>query len=165
VGRLTRTRNYLFQLNWVDPPQWILGFRYSFATTITDQVPGSATQLPAQYFLTLGGDQNVRGFGRNEINNRTVGGLTSMSFGTELRFAKTFAAGIEPFFLFDFGALGDQPLELDSTIYYAPGFGIRWSTPFGAIRTTVAHGYLSQNRAANGDLEHIQFFLSFGREF
>jgi len=159
------TGSHLFQVNWVDPPQWILGFRYALATTVTDQIPGSATILPAQYFLTLGGDQNLRGFGRNEITNRSVGGLTSAALGTELRFAKTLPVGIEPFIFFDLGSLGEKSFDLESTIYYSPGFGIRWSTPFGAIRSTLAHGYLSKNREQNEDLEHLQFFVSFGKEF
>jgi translocation and assembly module TamA len=162
---LTLTGSHLFQINPVDPPQWILGFRYMLSTTVTDEKPGDTSILPAQYFLTLGGDQDLRGFGRDEITNRTVGGLTAVSLGTEIRYAKTWVAGIEPFLFFDIGALGSKSMQLDSTFYYSPGLGIRWATPFGAIRSTIAHGYLSQNREANGDLEHIQFFISFGKEF
>lgn len=162
---LSMTGVHLFQLNWVEPPQWILGFRYALSTTVTDEIPGNTSQLPAQYFLTLGGDQNLRGFGRNEITNGTVGGLTSASLGTELRYAKTWVAGLEPFLFFDFGSLGRKQMDLDSTIYYSPGLGIRWSTPFGAIRSTFAHGYLSKNSELNPELEHIQFFISFGKEF
>lgn len=153
----------LIELNRVDPPQWVLGFRYGLATLSTDERPQTSTKIAPQYFNTLGGDQNLRGFGRNELALGTVGAMTSAYLGTEFRYAKTLPVGIEPFLFFDLGSLGSSPFTLDSTLYYSPGFGIRWSTPFGAIRATIAHGYVSKN--ANPDEEHLQGFLSFGREF
>ena len=162
---LKLTGTHLIPLNHVFPPQCILGFRYAAVTTITDQRPNLNTILPAQYFHTLGGDQNLRGFGRDELAPNGLGGLTSLYFGTEFRFAKTFPAGIEPFSFFDLGYLGVEPLRVDPALYYSPGLGIRWSTPFGAIRSTLAHGFISPSPGPDSPTEHYQFFLSFGKEF
>jgi translocation and assembly module TamA len=162
------TGSNLFPLNPVDPPQWILGLRYGLATTQSTERPETSDKLPPQYFETLGGDQNLRGFGRNQLADGTVGGMTSVYLSTELRYAKTVLLGpviIEPFLFFDAGALGDQPFDLESTVYYSPGLGVRLSTPVGAIRSTLAHGYLSKDAVDGDGQEHIQFFISFGQEF
>lgn len=165
VYRLSGSK--LLQLNPVDPPQWIMGFRYALSSTLSQERPLTSTLLPPQYFNTLGGDQSLRGFGRNEVTGGPgyVGQMTSAYFGAEIRYAKTLLAGIEPFLFFDVGALGQSPFDLESIIYYSPGTGIRWSTPFGAIRFTIAHGYLSKETIERKDREHLQIFVSFGREF
>jgi translocation and assembly module TamA len=155
----------LFALNHVDPPQWLLGFRYGASTTSSSERATTSTRIAPQYFETLGGDRDIRGFGRQELNLGTVGGMTSLFLGTEIRYAKSLSLGIEPFVFFDVGALGAEPFDLESALYYSPGLGIRWSTPFGAIRGTLAHGYISKPIAHQDDLEHLQLFLSFGREF
>jgi translocation and assembly module TamA len=159
------TGSKLVPLNPVDPPQWLLGFRYGVATTNSTERAPTSTRLPPQYFETLGGDQDIRGFGRQELNLGTVGAMTSAYLGTEFRYAKTLALGIEPFLFFDMGALGSEPFDFESPLYYSPGFGIRWSTPFGAIRATLAHGYISKAVPNENSLEHLQLFLSFGKEF
>jgi translocation and assembly module TamA len=155
----------LFPLNPVDPPQWILGFRFGLDTVETEQRPQTSVTLPPQYFTTLGGDQNLRGFGRDELAQGTLGGLTSAFLSTEFRYAKTLPLGIEPFVFFDVGALGANPFELDPQLYYSPGVGIRFSTPFGSIRGTVAHGFILNELAGQDTNEHVQVFFSFGREF
>jgi len=159
------TGSNLLQLNAVEPPQWILGFRYGLATTVSEQRPESSTLLPPQYFNTLGGDQNLRGFGRNELAQGTVGAMTSVFLSSEIRYAKSWAYGIEPFLFFDMGALGDLPFDLQSVLYYSPGLGIRWSTPFGSIRGTFSHGYISKEESEQNDVQHFQAFFSFGKEF
>ena len=153
----------LFKLNAVEPQQWVLGFRYFLSSTITHENPRTTTLLPAKYYHMLGGDETLRGFGRYELNNGTVGGLTSAYAGTELRYAKTLLIGIEPFLFFDVGELGNQAFALDGPLYYSPGLGIRWNTPFGSIRGTAARGYATKPTPI--ELEHFQFFFSFGKEF
>ena len=163
VYRLSGSR--LFELNPVDPPQWLIGLRYGLAATDSPERPQTSRRLPPQYFNTLGGDQNLRGFGRKELSLGTIGAMTSAYLGTEVRYAKTLPFGMEPFGFLDVGSLGNSPFHLASLIYYSPGLGIRWSTPFGAIRGTFSHGYLSQKTFDSSSLEHLQIFLSFGREF
>ncbi|MBC7397443.1 MAG: BamA/TamA family outer membrane protein [Bdellovibrionales bacterium] len=160
---LTLTGTNLFKINKVEPQQWVLGFRYLLSSTITSERPEATGILPAKYFHMLGGDQTLRGYGRYELNNGTVGGLTSAYFGTELRYAKTLKFNFEPFVFFDVGQLGTETFALDGPIYYSPGLGLRWGSPFGAIRGTIAKGYAS--RSVDPELSHLQFFFSFGREF
>jgi len=156
---------HLLKLNSVIPSQWILGFRYGANTTFVNERVTGTNVIPAQYLHTLGGDQNVRGFGRNELNINGIGAHTSAFGSLELRFAKTINFGIEPFTFFDFGALGEAPTKLDSSLYYSPGLGVRWQTPFGVIRSTLAHGYVAPAPDPELQLTHYQFFISFGREF
>ncbi len=156
---------HLINLVPVSPHQWVLGFRYGLATTLTNVQPETDTTLPAQYFHTLGGDANLRGYGRNEINNNTVGALSSVFLNTEIRYAKTLPLYMEPFLFFDIGALGQEPFGINGAVYTSPGIGMRLGTPFGSIRTTLAHGYIWNDANANPNLEHLQFFISFGSEF
>lgn len=165
AGRYELAGEYLFQMNPVDPPQWIFGVRYGAGTVDTSERPSSPGILPAKYYLTLGGDQDLRGFARKELNQGTIGAMTRIFAGAEVRYAKSLPLWMEPFAFFDFGWLGSQPWMLDPIAYYDPGGGIRFFTPFGTIRTTLAHGFLSQQSDLFPELEHFQFFLSFGREF
>ena len=160
---LNLSGTHLFQLNQVQPQQWLIGFRYGVSTTLTNEDPRTTTVLPAPYFHSLGGDASLRGFGRNELTEGTIGVRSAVFAGTEVRYAKSIPYGIEPFLFFDTGALGYQQLELDHSIYYSPGTGVRLSTPIGAIRGTLAHGYLLN--ATDENLSHFQFFVSFGKEF
>jgi translocation and assembly module TamA len=156
----------LFQINSVYPPQFILGFRYSARTTLTKQVPVTNPTIPAKYFETLGGDQDMRGFGRQELTAGTpVGGLTAVYLGTEFRYAKSLPYGIEPFGFFDAAKMGQRRAEFDPAFYYSPGVGIRLATPFGSIRSTLAHGYVLPSPPLGSQIEHYQFFISFGKEF
>lgn len=165
AGRYELTGEVLFQVNPVDPPQWIFGVRYGVGTVDSAERPSQPGILPARYYFTLGGDQDLRGFGRQELNQGTIGAMTRAFVGAELRYAKSLPLWMEPFTFFDIGSLGSRPWTLDPVFYYNPGFGIRFFTPFGTIRTTLAHGFLSEGSEQFPELEHMQFFISFGREF
>ncbi len=160
---LNLSGTHLFQLNFVEPAQWLMGIRYGASTTFTDEDPRTTSLLPATYFHSLGGDASLRGFGRNQLTEGTIGVRSAAYLGTEVRYAKTLPFGIEPFVFIDGGELGYESLALDNIFYYSPGAGVRLSTPFGAIRTTFAHGY-SVN-SSDPALSHFQFFISFGQEF
>ena len=53
---------------------------------------------------------------------------------------------------------------VDSPLYTAPGLGLRWASPVGTLRATLARGFASR-QLAEDPIPNLQFFLSFGREF
>jgi len=156
---------HLLKINSVFPAQWILGFRYGANTTFVPNAPSASERLPAQYLHALGGDQNIRGFGRNELYSTGTGVHTAAFGSVEVRYAKTLTFGIEPFAFFDFGALGEAPVSIDPRLYYSPGFGVRWQFPIGVVRATMAHGFLLPKTEDLINQEHFQLFLGFGQEF
>ncbi len=158
--RLSLWGESLWNLNHYEPALWIVGIRGGMTTIFTDEPIGAGTSLPAPYLQYLGGSMNLRGFSRQELSiGSQGGGLTSSFLGLELRLSQTLPAGLDPFLFFDVGALGSRPLSLDSPLYWNPGLGIRWASPVGSLRTTLAQGY------SNGVPNHLQFFLSLGEEF
>ncbi|MCM2322282.1 MAG: BamA/TamA family outer membrane protein [Oligoflexia bacterium] len=153
------TAQGLWNFRDFDPPLLVIGFRGALAATFTSERPGPSTGLPANFFHYLGGSSNLRGFGRQELPRSHLGGLTSAFFSTEARLGSTLPWNLEPLVFLDVGALGQEPLTLTAPIYHSPGFGLRWLSPVGVFRTTLAHGYPSNVPG------HWQFFLSFAEEF
>jgi translocation and assembly module TamA len=141
-----------------DPPLWIFGIRGGLATLITAESVGENSTLPARLLQYLGGSADLRGFGRQELPGLS-GALTSVFLGTEARLSNEVAYGIDPFIFVDAGGLGLKSMELNSPLYWSPGVGIRWRSPAGPIRTTIAHGF------SNSVPNHFQFYFSFGEEF
>lgn len=156
---------HLWNVRRFEPPLFILATRYVLATTVTNQRPVEGTQLPASYFHYLGGDRDLRGFGRNELPRNDAGALTVAALGLEARLAKTLPVGLEPFVFTDWGGAGLDDFEFDPALYFSPGVGMRWQTPFGAVRATLAHGFVYSREDFDPELEHLQFFISFGQEF
>ncbi|MCM2277868.1 MAG: BamA/TamA family outer membrane protein [Oligoflexia bacterium] len=142
-----------------DPPLLVLGFRGALAATFTAERPGAATGLPASFFHFLGGSSNLRGFGRQELPKDGLGGLTSAFLNSELRLGSTLPWNLDPFVFLDLGALGRAPLALDPPIYHSPGAGLRWLSPIGVFRTTLARGFPADVPG------HWQLFISFAEEF
>jgi outer membrane translocation and assembly module TamA len=152
----------LFNVFNKEPPLLVFGLRGSLDTTITpssDLPEGAASQLPPTFTYFLGGSRDLRGFGRLSLPKSQIGGLTSVFSGLEARLVRVLPANLEPFLFFDAGALGTTSFSLSDPIYYSPGLGIRWASPFGAFRTTFARGYPLD--APGG----WQFYFSFGEEF
>jgi outer membrane translocation and assembly module TamA len=148
----------LWNLKQYDPPLFVFGARGWVASTFTEDSMGS--HLPPIFLQFLGGSTDMRGFGLQELPKNGVGALSAAYLGTEVRYAGGLWFGIQPFIFMDVGALGSNSTELDSPVYLSPGFGLRVETPVGSVRTTLAHGYESDN-----DDSHFQFFFSFGEEF
>jgi len=149
----------LWNLNDYDPPLLILGIRLGAATLLTGERPGLGTLLPPNYLEYLGGSADLRGFARKELPVNGLGALTSFYADFEARLGPELPLGLEPFAFIDVGILGSTPLRFDSPIYASPGVGLRWSSPVGVFRTTLAHGFAAKLPG------HFQFFLSYGEEF
>lgn len=149
---------HLWNYRNYDPPLWIFGLRGEAGVTLGPERPGPGSLLPPNFLRFLGGSTNLRGYGRQELPLSGSGALTSLYLGAELRLSALLPRRLEPIVFFDVGALGFQPLRLDPPVFTSPGVGLRWFSPFGSLRTTIAHGFPA-------DQGHWQFFLSYGEEF
>ena len=161
--RLTGT--HLWNLDRYDPPRYVLGFRYGFNTVLTGANQRVNDTLPSSYYTYLGGEQSVRGFGRQELPLRETGSLTAAFTGFEFRAAAWLPPGFDPFFFADAGWIGRRNFDFMPTTYLSPGLGLRWQSPIGALRVTVAHGVIVGKDPGENSAEHFQFFLSLGQEF
>jgi len=152
---------FLWNLKNYDPPLAVFAVRAGFGTLFVSDSPFSSRLLPGNFYQYLGGSVDLRGFSLKELpRNQSSGARTSGFAGFEARLANTIPYGIEPFAFFDIGALGDQPMSFDLPIYTSPGIGVRWKTPIGTFRTTLAHGF-----SGDSQKDHWQPYLSFGEEF
>ncbi len=77
----------------------------------------------------------------------------------EARLTGVLPYNLEPLAFLDVGAVGSDPLTLDSPLLLSPGAGFRWKSPIGVLRTTLAHGFPAA--PAGG----WTFYFSFGEEF
>lgn len=159
VQKLTVRGEYLLNLNNYDPPLFILGFRAGGSTLVSGDHPGPGSFLPQTYLQYLGGSGDLRGYGLKELSATQIGGMTSFYFDTEARFDSLLPFNIEALLFYDLGFLSDSPFSFTPPLYQSPGVGLRWRSPFGTFRTTLAHGYPSDINS------HFQFYLSFGEEF
>jgi translocation and assembly module TamA len=156
--RLNGTGEYLYNLNNYDPPLWIFGLRYGFGLVFTGE--DSRAALPANFFQYLGGSQNLRGFGRLELpNDGQGGGLTSAFLGAEVRLSQTLPFNVDPFLFVDLGGIGRTSFSFDLPLFWSPGVGLRWASPIGPVRTTLAQGFIGNTS------DHLQLYISLGEEF
>lgn len=155
-----------WNLGKFDPPIFILGVRGGVATTAANRGDPNFGKLPAVFFQHLGGSESLRGFKRDEVPLDAAGALTKAYASVEFRFANVIPWRIEPLVFADAGMTGRDAFELDLPAYWSPGFGLRWATPVGVVRGTVAHGFVSGVGAGGASPnEHPQFYVSFGEEF
>jgi translocation and assembly module TamA len=153
----------LWNLHAYDPPLFVVGIRGVVATTMPGSEDPSGHSLPPTFLQFLGGSQTLRGFGLQELPHSGVGTLSAAYIGTEFRFAGGIWLNLQPVLFIDVGALGSHSTQLDSPIYLSPGGGLRYESPFGVLRATLAHGYATGS--SDPTLSHYQFFVSFGEEF
>jgi translocation and assembly module TamA len=162
--RLAFTHELLWNLGEMDPPFLVLGLRGYAGTYITPERSGTLLAIPLNERFFLGGDADIRGFGRKSVPANERGFLTSIYEGIELRAGEWWSTPVEPLIFLDLAKGGERPGQLDRPLYYAPGLGLRYQSPIGSIRTTLGRGFVANRRA--GDPEGgFQFFLSLGKEF
>lgn len=156
--------NGTYLINWggYDPPLFILGFRFGYSTLVTSDLVNTPNRLR----LFLGGGDDLRGFSRKSINNNELGFRTTAYLGTELRALRILPFNLEPLIFMDVGKVGVESFDFSSEEIFSPGLGLRWQSPFGALRGTVARGFVSEKDKIELDLkEEWNFFISLGREF
>lgn len=152
----------LWNIGLLDPPVFVLGTRFHYQWLETS----SKETVPQSVRIYLGGDDNIRGFGRNALNNDKLGYFNAFYLGLEGRFVDLLPWRLQPLLFFDIAKVGVDSITWFKPIFLAPGLGMRWESPIGTFRTTLAHGFIgsANDQIPNIDQE-ITFFLSFGKEF
>jgi len=146
----------------LDPPFLILGVRAGVSTTFTPERVGTTTALPSNFRQFLGGSSDLRGFNRLALPGPN-GALTSLNTSVEARLPDLLPWGFQPLAFIDAGQLGVEPMKLDSPTYWNPGAGLRWASPIGAFRATLAKGSVWGDAAS--PLNGWRLYLSYGEEF
>lgn len=148
----------LWNIQGWDPPLFVLGIRGLIATTFSQERPGVGTLLPVTCLNFLGGSADLRGFARQELPD-SFGALTAGYLGSEFRWVASLPLGLEPLAFLDIGKMGRAPRSWDPPLFWSPGAGLRWASPVGPFRATLARGYVDS--APRG----WQFYFSYGEEF
>jgi translocation and assembly module TamA len=112
-------------------------------------------------------DSDLRGARRLGVPGDPVGLLTTLYDGVELRLGDVLPYRLQPLVFVDAAMGGRSSLKLDPNVYWSPGFGVRWGSPVGSVRATLARGLVWRRDPAAEVLLTPQwrFFLSLGREF
>ncbi len=163
VDTFTANGQVLFNTAMLEPPLLVFGIRARVANTDAD----ADVELPDQYLHYLGGSDDVRGFVRRTVPSKEKGARTLVTVGSETRLVTIVPYGIQPFGFLDAGQIGPGGWIFDPTIYYSPGFGVRWQSPIGSLRGSVARGLVrtEDERVAARFQPRLTAFLSFGEEF
>lgn len=165
--RLRLAGQSLWNLGRYDPPYLVLATR-GFAGTLRVSDRGNAfDQTPPPDRFYLGGDADIRGFDRRRLPDDGLGFLTAIYQGVELRAGDVLPYRLQPLIFLD-GAMGGQRhFHLDGDVFWSPGVGLRWASPVGTVRTTLARGNVWRHGTPEAEppKPRLQFFFSFGREF
>jgi translocation and assembly module TamA len=122
--------------------------------------------VPIEDRIYLGGDDSLRGFRRQSINNNGLGFLTSIYIGFELRLIEELPYHLQPFLLWDGARVGNRRYTVDLPLFTSEGIGLRWASPFGTLRGSAARGHVFDSDASTaGFTESWVYFFSFGQEF
>lgn len=163
--RLRLGTEVLWNLGGYEPPLAVLGLRGWLGTTIIGDRATALRELPPATRFFIGGDADFRGVGPGELGDED-GFLTGAYQGLELRAGDLLPYHLQPFVFLDAAMAGLDALRLDPNVYYAPGFGARWSTFIGAFRVSFARNLVwHRDPATVPGAPHWQFFFSYGREF
>lgn len=155
----------LWSIQSYDPPLLILGTRFELTSVFSPDMI-DPTRLPIQFLTFLGGEQDIRGFGRDTLPISGVGALSGATASLEARLHRVIFRRADFFSFFDIGALGDVRMELRRPLFMSPGFGLRWESPIGVFR-----GYAAQSLVAFEEPEHgnygqdWRFGFTYGEEF
>lgn len=158
ASKLNLRFSYLWNLLDWDPPSIIFGFRGGAAVTVTEENLLNTSVLPSSFRNFLGGSSDLRGFSRLTLPG-PEGALTSVYFGTEMRFLSILPWNLQPFLFTDFGKMGKKSFSFDREFYWCPGVGMRWESAIGVFRSTLARGI------TNGVGQGTTLYLSYGEEF
>jgi translocation and assembly module TamA len=124
----------------------------------------SLAELPADKRIYAGGGGSIRAYGYQmagplDANDNPIGGKSSLELSVEARIRVTKTIGIVPFF--DAGSFYRSPLpQLGERIFYGPGLGLRYYTPFGPVRLDLATPL--RRRSADA---LVQVYISLGQAF
>ena len=167
ANRIQASGESLWNIGQYEPPPAILATRGQVGTTV---ISGSQTNaigsIPPSDRYFLGGDADLRGFGRKRLPDDAAGFLTAAYEGLELRMGDVLPYGLQPFVFMDAAMGGRTDFALEPEVYYSPGLGVRWASPFGSVRATAGRGMTwSRGGPETAPAPRWQFFFSFGKEF
>ncbi len=168
VDRYEADFKQLWNIGHFSPPLFVLGARFEGIAVNANPVAlgNNRNQLPSEYRIFYGGDQNLRGFSRQSLSNRDLGYLTAGYAGFELRLIEQLPWHLEPFLLYDIAKLGNARFEFEDPIFVSEGFGLRWASPFGTLRGSAAKGEIyNESGVAKDYPQEWVYFFSFGQEF
>ena len=151
----------LFNFASLEPPLIVFGVRGGAHST--NAAP--KVSLPDEYLYYLGGGNDLRGFSRRSIPSPQAGARSSAYLGAEARLVTIIPYGLQPFVFIDSGKVGASAFAFERPLYYSPGVGLRWQSPFGSLRGSIGRGYVdhpTDDRPVNANWAA---FLSFGEEF
>lgn len=149
-----------------EPALVVIGARAAVAATWVADFERTLALLPPSYRHFMGGDADYRGVGRKELPGEEVGYLTAAYQGLEVRLGDWLPKRLQPFVFIDSAMGGTRHFQLSPDLYYAPGLGLRWPSPIGTIRTSLARGMVWHRDPGTAPVRpRFQFFFSFGREF
>lgn len=168
VDRYETSFKYLWNVGAFAPPLVVFATRLELVGVAANAVDEGAGRdlLPQEYRVYYGGDQNLRGFGRQALSNNAAGYLTAAYVGFEARLIEELRWRMEPFLLWDMAKLGNERFNLDDPVFASWGGGLRWASPFGTLRGSVAKGEIfDADLTTRFYTREWVFFMSFGQEF
>lgn len=126
--------------------------RLNLATSWVDTEKASLAILPPGVKFFGGGSDDIRGFYLNTLpDNGGLGALTKMMAKMELRRTYLFIPSLEAFAFLDGGYFSEKSWTRDPQLYYSPGAGLRWLSPFGLVQGYVARGLRSNPYKDSGN--------------
>lgn len=162
ADRMEFDAKYLWNIKHFSPPLLVLATRVEGITILAHE----PRDLPREYRIFYGGDQNLRGWNRKSLDNNGLGFLTSLYLGFELRLIEELPYHLQPFLLADWARLGQESLTLDQALFRSLGAGLRWASPIGTLRGSAAHGQILHGDSSTQVYpQEWVYFLSFGQEF
>jgi outer membrane translocation and assembly module TamA len=155
----------LWTIGAFDPPLFILGTRFNFSTVFS---PSDSVQtLPTRFLTFLGGDADLRGYSLESLPRSGIGALTGANASVEGRLHDVLFRIVDVFTFLDVGLLGSQAnARFDQPIFWSPGFGFRWESPVGVLRTYIARRFATeQNDSVEPYDKAFRLAVTFGQEF
>lgn len=159
------TGEKLWTIGDFDPPLFILGTRFGFSTIFTGD--NTVATFPNRFLTFLGGDADLRGYNYQSLPRSKEGALTGANASVEGRLHDVLFKVIDVFGFLDVGVLGSKGnAQFDQPIFWSPGFGFRWESPFGVLRTYLARRFATdQDPAALPYDKAFRVGVTFGEEF
>lgn len=140
----------------------IIGGLKTFLGTAWTSDKTSLQSLPPEVKYFGGGSDDIRGYYfRTLPQNDGLGSFTKAILKLELRRTHVYKESLEAFTFLDGGYFGTQSWEVDKTLFYSPGLGLRWLSPFGLVQGYWARGMKLNPNKDQGNL----FFAGLGGEF
>lgn len=165
VQRLQVSGQKLWNVARFDPPLLILGTRFNLSSTFTsgDVAPRN---LPIRFFTFLGGERDLRGFAPQSLPRSRIGALSGATGSLEARLHRIILRQVDLFSFVDAGLLGGANFELLWPVFVSPGFGVRWESPFGTLRTYLARRFAVEERSDEPPYPgEWRLGFTFGEEF